>query len=82
MISFRKSLLILFCSSLLFGQQVSKTGTTAGQFLKLGVGSRAMALGGAFTAIANDASALYWNPSGLSRIKGSQILLKHEKSKK
>ncbi|MBT3589944.1 MAG: PorV/PorQ family protein [Candidatus Marinimicrobia bacterium] len=77
MISFRKSLLILFCSSLLFGQQVSKTGTTAGQFLKLGVGSRAMALGGAFTAIANDASALYWNPSGLSRIKGSQILLDH-----
>jgi len=77
MIFNRSILAILMSMSLTFGQQVSKTGTTAGQFLKLGVGSRAMALGGAFTAIANDASALYWNPSGLSRIHGSQILLDH-----
>lgn len=29
-------------------------------------GNRAMAMGGAFTAVANDASAIYWNPAGLA----------------
>ena len=29
-------------------------------------GSRAMAMGGAFTAVADDLSALYWNPAGLA----------------
>lgn len=35
-------------------------------FLKLGAGARAMAMGGAYTAAADDASAVYWNPAGLS----------------
>lgn len=38
-------------------------------------GSRPMGLGGAFTAIANDASAVYWNGAGLSFLKGTNILL-------
>ena len=38
-------------------------------------GARAMALGGAFTAIANDASAVYWNPAGISFLKGTQFIL-------
>jgi len=70
-------ILILFLSNGADAQTVSKTGTTAAQFLKLGIGSRALAIGGAFTAIANDASALYWNPAGLSNIKQNQILLDH-----
>jgi hypothetical protein len=45
--------------------QFSKTGTAAAQFLKIGVGARAMGLGGAFGSLANDVSALYWNPAGL-----------------
>jgi hypothetical protein len=44
--------------------QVTKTGTTAAKFLSIGIGARANAMGGAFTSIANDASALYWNPAG------------------
>ncbi|MGE5797048.1 MAG: PorV/PorQ family protein [Ignavibacteria bacterium] len=44
--------------------QVTKTGTTAAKFLSVGIGARANAMGGAFTSIANDASALYWNPAG------------------
>jgi hypothetical protein len=38
----------------------------AGAFLDVGVGARIMALGGAGTATADDATALYWNPAGLA----------------
>ena len=72
-----KFIFLLAVVSFLNGQTVSKTGTTAAQFLKLGVGSRALSLGGAFTAIADDASALYWNPGGIAKVKRTQILLDH-----
>lgn len=39
-------------------------GTTSAEFLLLGAGARGAALGGAYTAIANDVSALYYNPAG------------------
>ena len=32
----------------------------------LGAGSRALGMGGAFTAVSDDATSLYWNPAGLS----------------
>jgi hypothetical protein len=35
------------------------------QFLKIGVGARALGFGGAFTAVADDASTLFWNPAGM-----------------
>ncbi|MBN2372487.1 hypothetical protein JXL19_01695 [bacterium] len=40
------------------------------------VGSRALALGGAFTGVADDTSATYWNPAGLARA-GSGIVTMH-----
>jgi hypothetical protein len=64
----KKFLLIISFFSVIFFNtalcQVTKTGTTAAKFLSIGVGARANAMGGAFTSIANDASALYWNPAG------------------
>ena len=46
-----------------------------------GVGARAMGMGGAFTAIADDSTALHWNPAGLSQIKRAEFFgaLSHEK---
>ncbi|HSG29205.1 MAG TPA: hypothetical protein VLA34_12050, partial [Candidatus Krumholzibacterium sp.] len=38
----------------------------AGEFMALGGGARAMALGGAFLAIADDATATFWNPAGIA----------------
>jgi len=46
-------------------------------FLNTGVGARALALGSAFTGLANDASAVYWNPSGMVQIPRREITLMH-----
>ena len=54
--------------------EVSKTGTTASKFLNIGVGPRAIAMGGAFSAIANDATAMYWNPAGVAGISQYEVV--------
>jgi hypothetical protein len=54
-----------------------RVGISTAEFLKIGVGSRASAMGDAFVAVANDASALYWNPAGLSQFKDDQLLFSH-----
>jgi len=66
-------LLIVFFSIFLtrniYSQRESSTsmvGTTAAQFLKIGAGARAIAMGGAYTAISNDIYAVYYNPGGLA----------------
>ena len=38
-------------------------------FLSHGVGARALGMGGAFVAVADDATATYWNPAGLTKVK-------------
>ena len=53
---------------------VSKVGITAAPFLEIGVGARAIGMGGAFVATANDASALYWNPAGIARSSQMQFM--------
>ena len=40
-----------------------KAGTTAAAFLKIDSGTRPMAMGGAFTGLANDINTLFWNPA-------------------
>ena len=40
---------------------------------KMGVGPRASAMGGAFVAVADDATALYWNPAGLALVTGGPL---------
>ena len=66
------ALLILSASG--YAQSITKTGTTAAKFLSLGVGARANAMGGAYTAVANDASSIYWNPAGIAASDEFQAL--------
>lgn len=42
--------------------------TTGSEFLLFDQGARGIALGGAYTALTDDANSLYWNPAGLSRV--------------
>ena len=59
------------------GSSLNKTGTTAAQFLKIGVGPRAIGMGGAYTALADDINAMYWNPAGLSRMNSKEAFFNH-----
>jgi len=68
--------LVNFClTSALFAQQAGQ----AGEFLRFGVGAKALSMGRAFTAVADDASALYWNPAGLSTLPqvGATFMFMH-----
>jgi hypothetical protein len=50
-------------------------GSGGAAFLKKGVGARALALGGAYTSLADDASSIYWNPAGLARVQDYSVSL-------
>jgi len=55
----------------------SDNATAAGDFLNIGVSARAAGLGGAYTSVASDASAAYWNPGGLASIESPQLIFSH-----
>ena len=53
--------------------QSFKAGTSGAQFLKIGVGARALGMGGAFASIADDATAAFTNPAGLTTLSKAEI---------
>lgn len=74
--------IVTVCLSQSFAQLVpnlggQRAGISAFQFLKIGVGARGVAMGESFVAVANDASALFWNPAGLVESKDNQIIASH-----
>lgn len=77
------ALMIILCLTVIkpgFGQigsTLNKTGTTSAQFLKIGVGPRAVGMGGAFTAVADDINSIYWNPAGLARMNSKEAYFNH-----
>lgn len=69
--------LFVICIPLAAQAGFPKAGTTAAPFLKIGVGARAVALGGNYTALANDASTLYWNPAGIGSLDKISLSASH-----
>lgn len=55
-------------------------GTSGGDILSIPVGARAMAMGEAYTALADDVSSLYWNPAGIALLNQSQASFMYNKS--
>lgn len=71
-------LLILFSTlGEVEARDVTKVGTTAAPFLTISVGARPMGMGGAFVAVANDASAMFWNVSGIAQLTRPEIIFNH-----
>ncbi|MFH0778084.1 MAG: PorV/PorQ family protein [Candidatus Eisenbacteria bacterium] len=71
-------LLGLFVPGACLGAEIfEKVGTVGGQFLKLGVGARAAGMGGAYVSVADDATAVFWNPAGIARITGNVVSVNH-----
>ena len=54
-----------------------RVGISTAEFLKIGVGSRATAMGETFIAVSNDVTALYWNPAGLAQFDKDEIIFSH-----
>src|SRR5665213_1549488 len=52
-------------------------GAVAAPYLELPMGARGTAMGEAFSGIADDVSALYYNPAGLTALTSAQLELMH-----
>jgi len=70
-------LLVAAPASAQFDLGSQRAGTSSGSFLRIGIGARAAGLGEAYVAIANDPSAVYWNPAGLASIQRQELELSH-----
>ena len=68
---------VLLLPGCMWAQSVTRVGTTAAPFLKIGVGARALAMGEAYVTQAGDVSALYWNPAGLGVMARNQFMFTH-----
>ena len=75
-----KSMRILLWTFLLTGlwaSTITRVGTTAAPFLKIGVGARALGMGEAVVTQTTDVSSMFWNPAGLGFMKKPQAIMNH-----
>ncbi len=66
--------ILMFLVTGIWNQAFANSGAS---FLKIGVGARASGIGSAYTAIADDVTALYWNPAGLAQMRKKEIAATH-----
>jgi len=65
---------LMIMSISLFAQKPMRAGTTSANFLEIGYGAAGDALGDAYVSLANDVSAIYWNPAGLAQLTRSEVM--------
>ncbi len=63
----------------LFGLSITAVASDAGResVFSIGVGGRALAMGGAFTSLADDATSVYYNPAGLGLLEYQELTFMH-----
>jgi hypothetical protein len=71
------TLLSVLSFTSIMGQTFNKPGVTSLQFIKFGVSARAEGMGQSVSAFIDDASASYYNPSGLMNMTGSDFIVCH-----
>lgn len=65
---FCRTAMVFVCATNLFSQTGSYVGTSSANFLKIGLGAKAVGMGESYITESEDASALYWNPGAITRI--------------
>ncbi|HOW28330.1 MAG TPA: PorV/PorQ family protein [Elusimicrobiota bacterium] len=73
-------LFLLVPGTLIAAKIHPKAGTTSAAFLKIAPGARAVSMGESFAALADDATALYWNPAGIVQLDHPEFTLMHNES--
>ncbi|MBN1884506.1 MAG: PorV/PorQ family protein [Candidatus Krumholzibacteriota bacterium] len=74
----RRTLIVIsVLAALCPAARAGEPGTAGFVFLRLGNGARAAGMGEAFTAVADDATGLTWNPAGLAAVEGIELNLSH-----
>ena len=67
---------LLFVASILAPTPARAT-RYAGEFLRIGVGARALGMGSAFAGLADDGTAAFWNPAGLATLSSHEVTAMH-----
>ena len=67
------SLIFIVCIFSGSATRAGGVGEATGDFLNIGVDARSTAMGGASTAVVDNAAASYWNPGALARISSPQV---------
>ena len=70
--------IVLVAGTLPASAQRTGVAKYAGEFMASGLGGRALAMGGAYVAAANDVTGAYWNPASLMRTQYPEIGLMYE----
>jgi long-subunit fatty acid transport protein len=72
-------LIVMIVAGFLANLQAQGTSYVPAAFVDVGLGARPAAMGGAFTGLADDIHALFWNPAGLSGMKSKQATVNFAK---
>ncbi len=75
--NFRLCLVLALACSAFLRPGVAGATRYAGEFLRIGVGARALGMGSAFVGLADDGTASYWNPAGLATLTGRELTAMH-----
>ena len=69
----------LVLTSLLMGDEIYRYGTTAANFLEIGMGSAPSAMGEAYVAMSSgDLASVYWNPAGIGYMQKNELVFMYQ----
>lgn len=71
----KRLVMVLLIVPLLLLGQFAKVGSVGVKFLNVGIGTRSMGMGQAFSAVGDNVDAIYWNPAGIAQSMGTSIFV-------
>ncbi|MDD5687548.1 MAG: PorV/PorQ family protein [Elusimicrobia bacterium] len=68
---------VMVVGTICTGNLEANISSSAMQFLKVGIGAKQEAMGGAQVAVAEDVNSVYWNPAGLGSVSATELSFMH-----